>query len=318
MPFSPEDFIRKTLENQSIQVIDGGARGGFHLLKRLRPYLNIIASEPDSFAAKELQFQMSRSGFSSYKVLGEGLGKESGEARLFVTVGGEMSSLLKPDPVDFNRQLNRVAGSKEWSQFLEIECEGQVQLRSVKDVARESGWSHIDLLKLDTQGTEFDILNGSRGLLESQSINVICVEVSFVPMYQGQAHFADIDNLLRSCGYRLIDLRAHPDHVRQLNTPSTLKAAMEQNRFLIAADAWYVRSDFGSHRTDAMKSAFVLASVGLFSEASHLIGNELRDDDKTSLFRYLASINNQRVWKAYVKRLIPPAKLDLFKKLKGK
>lgn len=318
MPFSPEDFIRKTLQNQSIHVIDGGARGGFHLLSRLRPYVNIIASEPDSVAAKELQFQMSQSGYSSYKVLGEGLGQESGAGKLYVTEGGEMSSLLKPDPVDFNRQLNRVAGSKEWSQYLIIKSEQSVQLKSIKDVVSESGWAQIDLLKLDTQGTEFDILNGSRDMLESQSVNVVCVEVSFVPMYHNQSQFADIDNLMRSCGYRLIDLHAQTEYVRQLNRVSTLKRALEQNRFMISADAWYVRRDFGSHRVDSLKSAFVLASVGLFSEADHLIGNELNETDKTLLFRYLASIDRKLLWKEYLKRLIPPAMFDLLKKVKGK
>ncbi len=61
-----------------------------------------------------------------------------------------------------------------------------------------------DFLKLDTQGSELDILRGSSRTLEETSL--VEVEVEFCPMYEGQPLFADVDALLRADGFELLYL----------------------------------------------------------------------------------------------------------------
>ena len=70
----------------------------------------------------------------------------------------------------------------------------------------------IDVLKLDLQGYELDALKGCEKLLPR--IKAITTEVEFVPLYEGQPLFADIDIYLRARGFRflnLYELWTHPD-----------------------------------------------------------------------------------------------------------
>lgn len=58
-----------------------------------------------------------------------------------------------------------------------------------------------DLLKIDVQGAELDVLQG--GARVAGNALVVDVEVEFVPMYEGQALFGDIDVHLRGLGFML-------------------------------------------------------------------------------------------------------------------
>ena len=64
------------------------------------------------------------------------------------------------------------------------------------------------LMKLDTQGTELEILSS---LLDAQLEELLCVEteVEFLELYQGQPTFGDVDGFMREQGFRLLDLRTH-------------------------------------------------------------------------------------------------------------
>ena len=67
--------------------------------------------------------------------------------------------------------------------------------------AGQRGLPRIDVVKLDTQGSELEILEGAGTLLES--ISVIDTEVEFNPIYEGQPLFGDVDRFLREAGFVL-------------------------------------------------------------------------------------------------------------------
>jgi FkbM family methyltransferase len=64
-----------------------------------------------------------------------------------------------------------------------------------------------DLLKLDTQGSELEILRTAGRTLADTSL--VEVETEFFPIYKGQPLFADVDTLLRSSGFELLYLDRH-------------------------------------------------------------------------------------------------------------
>src|SRR5207248_2510884 len=82
-------------------------------------------------------------------------------------------------------------------------------------VARLATWAHqagvdrVDFIKLDTQGSELDILQGAGFLLDD--CLGLQLEVMFSPLYEGQPLFADVDTYLRSRGFVLwrLDSLAH-------------------------------------------------------------------------------------------------------------
>lgn len=62
-----------------------------------------------------------------------------------------------------------------------------------------------DVLKIDTQGTELDVLRGAGHLLDS--VLAVEMEVEFVPQYLGQALFSEVDQFMRQQGFTLRALR---------------------------------------------------------------------------------------------------------------
>lgn len=58
-----------------------------------------------------------------------------------------------------------------------------------------------DFLKLDVQGAELDILSHGRETLKQ--VSIIQTEVSFLPIYEDQPLFADVDTFLREQGFVL-------------------------------------------------------------------------------------------------------------------
>jgi hypothetical protein len=62
----------------------------------------------------------------------------------------------------------------------------------------------ISFLKIDTQGSELDILEGSRHVVKN--CVGVQVEVEFSPIYHNQPLFADVDAWLRKQGFHLWQL----------------------------------------------------------------------------------------------------------------
>jgi FkbM family methyltransferase len=68
----------------------------------------------------------------------------------------------------------------------------------------------IDFLKIDTDGSDYQVLLGAKELLESGAVLGITVECQFHGAVHEQANiFCNIDRFLRGCGFSLFDLEVH-------------------------------------------------------------------------------------------------------------
>jgi FkbM family methyltransferase len=75
--------------------------------------------------------------------------------------------------------------------------------------------AHCDLLMIDTEGTELDVLRGGRALL--RQVDVVCVAVCLLPIYDGAPLLQQIQTFLREVDERGFHLRAFapgPDPAR--------------------------------------------------------------------------------------------------------
>jgi FkbM family methyltransferase len=77
----------------------------------------------------------------------------------------------------------------------------EIATRELDAVLIERGIGGFDAIKLDTQGSELDILRGARKALSTCAL--IDVEVEFNPIYEGQNLFCDVDRFLRDYGFAL-------------------------------------------------------------------------------------------------------------------
>jgi len=211
--------------NRLTAVVDIGANP----LESKPPYLRMLEQrlcrvigfepQPEGLAALNAR----KSDLETYLpyVVGDGT-----NATLKVCRAPGMTSLLTPDPV----ALGHFAMFSEWGQVLR---EIPVTTYRLDDIA---AIETIDYLKMDVQGSELAILRNAANHLKS--VVAIQTEISFVPLYQGQPGFGEIDRELRTAGFVPHMFAAIE---KRLIAPMAGKdpfAAMNQ---LLEADIVYVR-----------------------------------------------------------------------------
>lgn len=149
-----------------------------------------------------------------------------GPATLQVCRAGGMTSLLEPD----SHVLSHFPGLPEWGAVMRREAVETVALCDVP------GLDTLDFLKMDLQGGERDVLAGGAALLR----RAICVqlEVSFIPLYRGQATFGEMDTALRALGF-VPHMMAAVN--RRMIAPMRGADPLAAFNQLVEADAVYVR-----------------------------------------------------------------------------
>jgi hypothetical protein len=70
----------------------------------------------------------------------------------------------------------------------------------------ENKISSVNLLKIDTQGFDLRVLQGSKASLRNCVISNVMIELNFLEMYTGQASATEILQFLSSYGLFLVDL----------------------------------------------------------------------------------------------------------------
>lgn len=203
------------------------------------------------------------------------LGDTSGKRALFVTPGPGASSLLEPD---LERQRAFVWQGRSYQRNMaEDICEGykkvDVEVRTLDFFAAEQNIKHIDYLKIDVEGFEYQVFQGGNGILPKTG--VIKVETCFTPIWKEQKLFSHVDILLRDFGFDLLHYEIAPVQVlyRCRRTPSWYSPG---GRFadpyaqLFQSDAIYVNR--GIKDPDrALVCAAVLLEKNYLDEGLHIL-----------------------------------------------
>jgi FkbM family methyltransferase len=136
-------------------VVDAGANVGYaavYFATRF-PQSTVLAIEPEPGNFQQLQ-KNTRS-LANVIVRCAALWNEEGELSLFDAGEGSWGF----------RVQHRAQATGQ----------GSVKAMSMLTALREQGWTHIDLLKLDIEGSEVEVLNGSAGWIDH--VNVIAAEL---------------------------------------------------------------------------------------------------------------------------------------------
>ena len=207
------------------------------------PGVRVIGFDPDEEECRRLEQQTGNSAAARFVPVA--LGSQAGPARLHLTAEPACSSLYPPD-----------VGLIETRPALVVITpvgETDVDLVTLDAWTEREGVDRVDFVKLDTQGSELDILGGAERILER--VRVIEVEVEFNPIYEGQPLFGDVDGYLRAQGFvlwRLADLAHYSlpggisdfpttdTHHYDVHHPVTVAGTGGQ---LYWANAFYVRKE---------------------------------------------------------------------------
>lgn len=176
-------------------VIDVGANIGQFACNLFRAGYNgrVLSFEPFLDARNEL---VNMSSSNPRWMVGPpvALGCQSATGLLHIAGNSISSSLLPMEPL----QVNAAPHSAELGTV-------PVDVRRLDDVLTSLGVAEETFfLKLDTQGTEKAILEGSSALF--QRIAGIKIELSFVPLYVGQPLFDEVHGFIIARGFEIWDV----------------------------------------------------------------------------------------------------------------
>lgn len=190
---SDEEILIKAIKaNQVDLVLDVGANTGqfSELILKLGYDGSILSFEPLS-TAYELLLRKSQK-FKRWKVFERcAIGDIDGTININVSQNLLSSSALKI--------LEHHTSVSPGSNVIAIESVPVYKLDSIS-TQYHSKYSNI-LLKIDTQGYEEKVLVGASNFLSS--VKGVLVEVSLIPLYEGQKLFDDIYEILKTRGFHL-------------------------------------------------------------------------------------------------------------------
>jgi FkbM family methyltransferase len=255
--------------------IDGDPPYKAMLAKRL---CRVVGFEPQQDALASLNARKSDHETYLPYVVGDG---SNGSLRVCRASG--MTSLFRPD----QRALRHFAGFSEWGQVVQEIPVSTCRLDDVLEL------DELDFLKIDVQGGELAVFMHARQRL-SRAV-AVQAEVSFLPLYEGQPVFGDVDLELRKQGFVPHAFSAIKKWMIAPLSTDDPYAALNQ---LLEADIVYVR-DFTRPEalsTEQLKHLALIAHhcYGSWDLAvnclHHLAGRGAAPAD--SLSRYLASIKS--------------------------
>lgn len=172
----------------NLNVVEVGARGGpSNEFYNLANIINYYGFEPEVDEYKKLVSKSKKTIFKSEKYLPCTVGINN-EKKIFNIYSRESCSSILEADLDKARIYSR-------EDYYKLIKKIPVITRSLDSLLFEGKLSgNISVLKLDTQGSELEILKNSMSVLKT--VKAIRVEVSFMPIYKEQPLFFDINEFL--------------------------------------------------------------------------------------------------------------------------
>lgn len=191
----PERRARLLGDRKINLVLDVGANTGqfAQSLRREFDYAGeIISFEPlkDAFAALE----RASASDPHWRCLNLALGDKDGLSKIHVSANSHSSSLL--DAVDRAIEIEPSIGYVGEQEITVRRLDGLFD-----ELTRPDDRVY---LKIDTQGYEMQVLNGALGVLDR--VELIQLETSLIPVYQGELLIGDVIKYLDYLSFRIVSI----------------------------------------------------------------------------------------------------------------
>jgi FkbM family methyltransferase len=114
-----------------------------------------------------------------------GLGSATGELTFHENDWSDMSSFLPLGPSGWGNVSRKI----------------KVPVTTVDEYAAENGIDHIDLLKIDTPGFDFEVIKGAAAMLTAGRIDLVLAKIIIDAVYVGIPRFDQIYGFMAHRGY---------------------------------------------------------------------------------------------------------------------
>jgi FkbM family methyltransferase len=207
--------------------------------------------------------------WKSVKILPHAIGNPLRKT-LYLTNQPGLSSQLPPNGEVFKTYLN----SNEWH----VREEVVVNVKSLDDSLTEE----VDFLKIDTQGTELEILKSGLSRVLPNCLMIYC-EITYIKLYQDMYSYPEFLLFMEENGFEILDIKR-----------TSSKRLNEDNLYSKREFSWshtlFIKKDFsGLNEIKLKKLICLLVSLEYFDYASYLARNFLKQESFKEL---LESIKN--------------------------
>lgn len=191
-------YLLKNLLNidKEILIFDVGANEGDSITRFRNLFTNpqIHSFEPteDLFKKIKKNFNLSNLSLNNYA-----LGKNKAQRNFYIYNYHRVNSFY---PMENNSKYKKQRTKNNF----ENEKVKLVDVVSIDDYCLKNKISRINLLKIDTQGSEAEVLLGAKNFLGNQLIDIIELEYIFGIAHQNANSLYDIEKTLNANNYKLI------------------------------------------------------------------------------------------------------------------
>ncbi|MDO8788017.1 MAG: FkbM family methyltransferase [Sulfuritalea sp.] len=239
--------------------MDVGARYGMHPSWRgYKGKMSYLMFEPDTVEAERLRSKLDKTVFEIFETA---LDSSEGERTFHLLKHRGLSSFLKPDLT--SECFRRLKPGQA-----EIEREIKIRTRTIDAVMAERN-INVDFLKVDTEGTEHDVIEGAAAQLEDCILGVRS-SCNFQPCFIGQKLFSETHDFLLSKDFVLLNLDYRGYGYPRLGLfrkPDPIEPEDFRYGVLVAADGvWIRRPEWCARRfgSDADTHDLAMLKLALF------------------------------------------------------
>ncbi|GAB5562285.1 MAG: hypothetical protein SynsKO_39320 [Synoicihabitans sp.] len=269
-----------------IRLVDVGNAGAAHPGHlRLAPYSSYLGFDPDQRITPSAE----GSAFQQKNILPYAVtARDTATAEFHLTEYPECSSILEPN----------LPAARRYSigNFFKKTGQKSAPAITLNRALKEAKLSGIDWLKLDSQGTDLDLLQSLEPTVLN-SLYRVDVEPGVSPFYHGENGLGAMHEFMLQHGFWLADLslqkfpRISPDSLNELKLSEKEMAGLKKNPF--AVELSYIRAELP--RTDESISSATLISSWLIAMADGQTSHALQLLSETNPTELGASIKQELI-----------------------
>ena len=189
--YNYKSLISKFLGKGKLVALDVGAQGGFFngslFSEKYNEFFSAIAVEPIEEEAKKLIN-------SNYKVITKGLWSSNCQKKLYILgKRSGSSSMYKPN----KNSLSLYNFKEKDFPLFDVTEEVLINCTTAEESLNQLNIKNLDFLKVDTQGSELEILKG----LGNYKPLLIKIEVQVIPMYLNVPNWGELISYMNKIDY---------------------------------------------------------------------------------------------------------------------
>ena len=201
-----EHIYEKFIDIEKPIIFDVGASWGqsIKLFKKYYPKSIIYSFEPVSDCCKMMESEFSKD--DDINIYNFAVGNKNEKKIFNVYEDVANSSFLEKDQDSAWYKKTKENYIRERNQLKFNEKKKEVEVITLDSFCKKNYIDNIDLLKIDAQGYEEFVLEGSQNLLKENKIKRLRIKMTFSDKYSKRHNFFDIEKHLHINNYKLIGI----------------------------------------------------------------------------------------------------------------